>query len=99
LHGEGFPISSRSKYEGKWGKMGFSTQAQKIFFQAAQVTRMTRVTNKNLHVPTVQKESKMAKNGGPKKGQKRAKNRVFRALKKIQVRSVKISHRKAANKF
>jgi hypothetical protein len=26
LHGEGFPISSRSKYEGKWGKMGFLTK-------------------------------------------------------------------------
>jgi hypothetical protein len=38
LHGEGFPISSRSKYEGKWGKTGFSTAAQKICIQAAQVT-------------------------------------------------------------
>jgi hypothetical protein len=38
LHGEGFPISSRSKYEGKWGKMGFLTKTQKILFQAAQVT-------------------------------------------------------------
>jgi hypothetical protein len=38
LHGEGFPISSRSKYEGKWGKMGFSTAAQKICIQAVQMT-------------------------------------------------------------
>jgi hypothetical protein len=40
LHGEGFPISSRSKYEGKWGKMGFLTKTQKILFQAAQGIRM-----------------------------------------------------------
>jgi hypothetical protein len=38
LHGEGFSISSRSKYEGKWGKTGFSTVAQKICIQAVQVT-------------------------------------------------------------
>jgi hypothetical protein len=41
LHGEGFSISSRSKYEGKWGKMGFLTKARKIFFQATQVTSTT----------------------------------------------------------
>jgi hypothetical protein len=82
LHGEGFPISSRSKYEGKWGKMGFSTQAQKIFFQAAQVTRMTRVTNKNLHVPTPKKGSKMTKKRGSKKGQKWPKMGVQKRVKK-----------------
>jgi hypothetical protein len=82
LHGEGFPISSRSKYEGKWGKMGFSTQAQKIFFQAAQVTRMTRVTNKNLHVPTPKKGSKMTKKRGSKKSQKWPKMGVQKRVKK-----------------
>jgi hypothetical protein len=30
----------------------------------------------------VQKGSKIAKNGGPKKGQKRAKNQIFRTAKK-----------------
>jgi hypothetical protein len=38
---------------------------------------------KNDQKTGVQKGSKMAKNGGPKKGQKRAKNRLFRALKKV----------------
>jgi hypothetical protein len=37
---------------------------------------------KNDQKTGVQKGSKMAKNGGPKKGQKRARNRVFRAHKK-----------------
>jgi hypothetical protein len=94
LHGEGFSISSRSKYEGKWGKMGFLTKTQKILFQAAQVTWMAWVVNKNLRVMTpkkkvkndqktgVQKGSKMAKNGGPKKGQKRVKNQLFGSAKK-----------------
>jgi hypothetical protein len=37
---------------------------------------------KNDQKTRVQKGSKMAKNGGPKKGQKRAKNRVFQDHKK-----------------
>jgi hypothetical protein len=81
LHGEGFPISSRSKYEGKWGKMGFSTEAQKIFIQAVQVTCMTRVTNENLHVPTTKKGSKMTKKRGSKKGQKWPKIGVQKRVK------------------
>jgi hypothetical protein len=95
LHGEGFPISSRSKYEGKWGKTGFSTAAQKICIQAVQVTWMTRVTNKNLHVATPKKGPKMTKKWGSKKGQKwpkmgvqkkgqkRVKKWLFRAHKKV----------------
>jgi hypothetical protein len=94
LHGEGFPISSRSKYEGKWGKMGFLTKTQKILFQETQVTRTTWVLNKNLHVTTSKKGSKMTKkrgskkgqkwpkNGGPKKGQKRTQNRLFLSSQK-----------------
>jgi hypothetical protein len=82
LHGEGFPISSRSKYEGKWGKMGFLTKTQKILFQAAQVTWMTRVTNKNLHVTTPKKGSKMTKKRGSKKGQKWPKMGVQKRVKK-----------------
>jgi hypothetical protein len=82
LHGEGFPISSRSKYEGKWGKMGFLTKAQKICIQVVQVLRMTRVTNKNLHVLTTKKGSKMTKKRGSKKGQKRPKMGVQKRAKK-----------------
>jgi hypothetical protein len=82
LNGEGFSISSRSKYEGKWGKMGFSTKAQKICIQAVQVTRMTRVTNKNLHVLTTKKGSKMTKKRGFKKGQKWPKMGVQKRVKK-----------------
>jgi hypothetical protein len=82
LHGEGFPISSRSKYEGKWGKMGFLTMTQKILFQATQVTRMTRVANKNLHVLTTKKGSKMTKKRGSKKGQKWPKMGVQKRVKK-----------------
>jgi hypothetical protein len=41
FNGEGFPISSRSKYEGKWGKMGFLIEARKIFIQATKVTCLT----------------------------------------------------------
>jgi hypothetical protein len=81
LHGEGFPISSRSKYEGKWGKMGFSTKAQKIFIQAAQVTRMTWVTKRNLHVTTSKKGPKMTKKQGSKKGQKWPKMGVQKRVK------------------
>jgi hypothetical protein len=74
LHGEGFPISSRSKYEGKWGKMGFSTKAQKICIQAnmSDKQKLTCDDNekrvKNDQKTGVQKGSKMAKMGGPKKG-------------------------------
>jgi hypothetical protein len=38
---------------------------------------------KNDQKTGVQKGSKMAKNGGPKKGQKRVKNRVFGTHKKV----------------
>jgi hypothetical protein len=38
---------------------------------------------KNDQKTRVQKGSKMAKNGGPKKGQKSAKNRLFMTAKKI----------------
>jgi hypothetical protein len=62
--------------------MGFSAQAQKIFFQAAQITRMTRVTNKNLHVTTPKKGSKMTKKRGSKKGQKWPKMGVQKRVKK-----------------
>jgi hypothetical protein len=82
LHGEGFPISSRSKYEGKWGKTRFSTAAQKICIQAVQVTWMTRVTNKNLYVLTAKKGSKMTKKRGSKKGQKWPKMGVQKRVKK-----------------
>jgi hypothetical protein len=84
LHGEGFPISSRSKYEGKWGKMGFLTKAQKILFQAAQVTWITWVINKNLQVTTLKKGSKMTKGRGSKKGQKWPKMRVQKRVKNGQ---------------
>jgi hypothetical protein len=84
LHGEGFPISSRSKYEGKWGKMGVLTKTQKILFQAVQVQQMTRVTNKNLHVLTMKKGSKMTKKRGSKKGQKWPKMGVQKRVKKGQ---------------
>jgi hypothetical protein len=33
LHGEGFPISSRSKYEGKWVKWGFWQKRKKFSFK------------------------------------------------------------------
>jgi hypothetical protein len=82
FNGEGFPISSRSKYEGKWGKMGFSTKARKIFIQATKVMRLTCVTNKNLHAVTPKKGSKMTKKRGSKKGQKWPKMRVQKRVKK-----------------
>jgi hypothetical protein len=82
LHGEGFPISSRSKYEGKWGKMRFSTRAQKILFQAAHMTWITWASNKNLHVTTTKKGSKMTKKRGSKKGQKWPKMGVQKRVKK-----------------
>jgi hypothetical protein len=90
--------------------MGFLSKPQKILFQAAQITRMTRVTNKNLHVATPKKGSKMAKKRGSKKGQKWPKmgvrKRVKKAqkielsvFKKIRAHSSRISNRQTVQKF
>jgi hypothetical protein len=50
---------------------------------------------KNDQKTGVQKGSKMAKNGGPKKGQKRAENRLFGSDKKNMIRC---NHQRAAKK-
>jgi hypothetical protein len=44
---------------------------------------------KNEQKTGVQKGSKMAKNGGPKKGQKRPKNRVFSSSQKVTNKKMK----------
>jgi hypothetical protein len=95
LHGEGFSISSRSKYEGKWGKNGVFDQGVKNFHSSNESDVLNMIDKqkltcddnekrvKNDQKTGVQKGSKMVKNGGPKKGQKWPKKRVFRARKKV----------------
>jgi hypothetical protein len=98
FNGEGFPISSRSKYEGKWGKMGFLVEARKIFIQATKVTCLTWTANKNLHVATPKKGSKMTKKRGSKKGQKWPKMRVQKRVKKCQKSTFSSSQKMIAEK-
>jgi hypothetical protein len=82
LHGEGFPISSRSKYEGKWGKMGFLDKGAKNFHSSNESDVLNMNDKQKLTCDDTEKGSKMTKKQGSKKGQKWPKMGVQKRVKK-----------------